>query len=122
MNTTCQSHKPCSCALATTELFEKLRDLLDINTEHAKTGKLTFGAREIRETIEAAQEALRVVGPSCGIDTEHVKYFLDNAMEHYESGLRKGDMHSLAEAAEIAAEAELPLLRELWAGQEKEAG
>ena len=120
MDTTCPNHKPCSCALATSNLVAKLRDLLDIYTEHAKTGKLTFGASEIRETIEAAQGTLQVIGPSCGINTEQVKYFLNNAMEHYESGLRKGDIHSLAEAAEIAAEAELPLLRELWSCQDKE--
>jgi len=120
MNQTCQSHKPCSCALATSNLVGKLHDLLDIYNEHAKTGKLTFGASEIRETIEAAMDQLQIIGPSCGIDTEQVKYFLDNAMKHYESGLQKGDIHSLAEAAEIAAEAELPLLREFWSCQEKE--
>lgn len=114
--------KPCSCALATTSLVEKLRDLLDIYNEHAKTGKLPATAREIRTSIEAAKETLQVIGPSCGINTEHIKYLLDNAMEHYEGGLQKGDIHSLAEAAEIAAEAELPLLRELWACQEKETG
>jgi len=122
MNQTCQSHKPCSCALATSNLVAKLRDLLDIYNEHAKTGKLPVTAREIREKIEASKETLQVIGPSCGIDTEHVKYFLDNAMEHYESGLKKGDIHSLSEAAEIAAEAELPLLRELWSCHKKEAG
>lgn len=120
MNPTCQSHKPCSCALATSNLVGKLHDLLDIYNEHAKTGKLPTPAREIRTTIEAAKETLQVIGPSCGIDTEQVKYFLDNALEHYESGLRKGDTHSLSEAAEIAAEAELPLLRELWSCQDKE--
>jgi len=114
--------KPCSCALATTELFEKLRTLLDIYTEHAKTGKLTFGAIEIRQEIEAAKEKLQVVGLSCGIDTKDVKYFLDNAMEHYEGGLQKCYLDSFAEAAEIASEADLPLLRELWACQEKELG
>ncbi|GAH96521.1 unnamed protein product, partial [marine sediment metagenome] len=46
--------------------------------------------------------------------------FLKQAIEHYESGLRRGDIHSLAEAAEIAAETELPLLRELIACAEKE--
>lgn len=112
--------QPCSCALATSTLVGKLRDLLDISTEHAKTGKLTFGASEIRETIEAARKTLLVIGPSCGIDTEQIKDFLDNAMSHYESGLQKGDMHSLAEAAEIAAEAELPLFRSLWACEDKE--
>ncbi len=122
MNQTCQSHKPCSCALATSSLEARLRDLLDIYTEHAKTGKLTFGASEIRESIEAAKAQLQIIGPSCGIDTEQIKYFLDNAEKHYESGLQKGDTHSLAEAAEIAAEAELSLLRELWSCQKKEAG
>lgn len=112
--------KPCSCALATTEVFDKLRDLLDIYNEHAKTGKLPATAREIREGIESARGELQKVGESCGIDTEHIKYFLDSAMEHYEAGLAKGDIHSLSEAAEIAAEAELPLLRQLWACQEKE--
>lgn len=112
--------KPCSCALATTELFVKLRDLLDIYSEHAKLGKLTATAREIREGIESAKGKLQEIGESCGINTEHIKYFLDGAIEHYEAGLAKGDIHSLSEAAELAAEAELPLLRELWSCQEKE--
>ena len=112
--------QPCSCALAATGLFDKLHDLLDIYSEHAKTGKLPATAREIREEIESARGELQKVGESCGIDTEQIKYFLDSAIEHYEGGLRKGDIHSLSEAAELAAEAELPLLRQLWACQEKE--
>jgi len=114
--------KPCTCALATTELFSSLRSLLDIYNEHARTGKLTATAREIREYIEKAKSQIQGAGESCGINIEHTKYFIDSAIEHYEEGLRKGDIHSLSEAAEIAAEAELPLLRELWACEEKEKG
>ncbi|HUV52290.1 MAG TPA: hypothetical protein VMW64_04360 [Dehalococcoidia bacterium] len=120
MNQTCQSHKTCSCALAAIDLFAKLHDLLSIYNEHARTGKLPATAIEIREEIESASEHLKRVGESCGINIEHPETFLENAITHYEAGLLRGDIHSLSEAAEIAAEAELPLLRELWSCQEKE--
>ena len=50
----CLSHKPCSCALAASDLFAKLHDLVSIYNEHARTGKLPATAREIREEIESA--------------------------------------------------------------------
>ena len=120
MDQTCQSYKPCSCALAAIDLFAKLHDLLSIYSEHARTGKLPATAREIREEIESASGQLKRVGESCGIKIEHPETFLEDAMRHYESGLLRGDIHSLSESAELAAQAELPLLRELWSYQEKE--
>lgn len=114
------ANNPCQCALTASSLFGVLHDLLDIYNEHAKTGKLPVTAREIREEVESALNQLEKVGGSCRIDIEPSKYFLKQAIEHYESGLRRGDIHSLAEAAEIAAETELPLLRELIACAEKE--
>ena len=120
MNQTCQGHKTCSCALAAIDLFAKFRNLLSIYNEHAKTGKLPATAIEIRKEIESASEQLKRVGESCGINIEHPGTLLQDATRHYEAGLLRGDIHSLSEAAELAAEAELPLLRELWSCQEKE--
>jgi len=122
MTQTCQGHKTCSCALAAVDLFAKLHDLLSIYNEHARTGKLPATAREIREEIESASKHLKRVGESCGINIEHPETFLVEAIKHYEEGLLRGDIHSLSEATELAAEAELPLLRVLWSCQEKEEG
>jgi len=113
--------KACSCALNVSDLFSKFQNLLYVYEQHAKTGKLPVTAREVREQIETASAYLQKVAETCGIDISHAKTFLDDALKHYESGLMKGDIHSLSEAAELAAEAELPLLRELWSCQEKEA-
>jgi len=113
--------KPCSCSIEVLELMNNLRTLLDIYEGHAQTGRLQHtDVTEIRDKIEKSTEQLKTVGEVCGIDVINISYFLENAIRHYESGLMRGDVHSFAESAEIAAESELPLLRELWKCQAEE--
>lgn len=112
--------KICSCALHTSDYFTELRYLLDIWNEHAKTGKLSAPASEIRERIEKAKELAEKIGDTCDINVQPPIDFLDDALRHYETGLMKGNVHNLSEAAELAAETELIILRALWACQEKE--
>lgn len=105
--------KSCQCALGVLTFMEQTKLLLDIYNEQAKTGRLNATAREIIGFIEKANSEATGIGETCNIDVSGAKYLLDGARCHYEGGLLTGDIHNLTEAAEMAAEAELPLLREL---------
>lgn len=112
--------KVCSCALSLSEFVRSTKELLDIYNEHVKTGRLSATAAEIKTEILKTEEAVAQAGEACGLDVSGAKALVQQAKEHYDDALRRGDIHGLSEAAEIAAEADLPLFRRFWACAEAE--
>lgn len=112
--------KPCSCALNVSDFFQELKYLLAIWSEHTTTGKLSAPAGETGKRIKKARLLADKIGDTCDIDVRSSIDFLAGALDHYEGGLMRGDVHNISEAAEQAAETELIMLRTLWVCQEKE--